>query len=632
MTIRRCIVFGLCISFFVLMGKPGPALPSRDRVKRVMKKKSPSHPRLFQNMFNVERLRRKVAADPLLKKTYDHVLTAADRMLDKPRIERELTGKRMLGVSRRALKRVVFLAFSYRMTGEEPYRDRAVKTMRAAASFSNWNPDHFLDVSEMTAALAVGYDWLYPTLGETTRKTLRDAIIENGLTPSMEGGWWVDTTNNWNQVCHGGLTLGALAVMEDAPKLARRVITRAVRNVPRAMQQYRPDGAYPEGPNYWTYGTTYNVLFLSGLTSVLDTTFKLSQNEGFMRSASYYLHVTGSTGSLFNYSDGGADAGVTPVVYWFSRKRDRPELLWWEVRRLTSFLERQDERRSPGPGLLPFLLIWAPADLAVEKPERKHWKGDGRTPVAFHRSGWTDDATYVGMKGGAPETNHGHMDVGSFVLDAEGVRWATDLGGQDYNSLEQKNVDLWSMDQISERWNVFRLNNFSHNTLVVNGEKQRVYGYGHLYEFVRRPPDPHTIVNISSAYEGQLKQALRGVSLRADGTVLLQDHLEAPSRPVTVRWGMATRGAVRGEGDPGVTLKRKGKRLRLQVLRPECVTLEVHSVADPPNAFDAPNPGVRMIGFRIRLNAGSTGRIAVHFVPGSGSTPRPVSLQPLERW
>jgi hypothetical protein len=33
--------------------------------------------------------------------------------------------------------------------------------MLAAAAFSDWNPSHFLDVAEMTAALAIGYDWLY---------------------------------------------------------------------------------------------------------------------------------------------------------------------------------------------------------------------------------------------------------------------------------------------------------------------------------------------------------------------------------------------------------------------------------------------------------------------------------------
>ncbi len=31
------------------------------------------------------------------------------------------------------------------------------------------------------------------------------------------------------------------------------------------MKDYGPDGPYAEGYGYWSYGTTYNVLFLSGL-------------------------------------------------------------------------------------------------------------------------------------------------------------------------------------------------------------------------------------------------------------------------------------------------------------------------------------------------------------------------------
>ena len=31
--------------------------------------------------------------------------------------------------------------------------------MLTAARFEDWNPSHFLDVAEMTFALAIGYDW-----------------------------------------------------------------------------------------------------------------------------------------------------------------------------------------------------------------------------------------------------------------------------------------------------------------------------------------------------------------------------------------------------------------------------------------------------------------------------------------
>lgn len=73
--------------------------------------------------------------------------------------------------------------------------------------------------------------------------------------------------------------------------------------------------------------------------------------------------------------------------------------------------------------------------------------------------------------------NHGHMDIGSFVMDAGKERWAMDFGSQGYESLESKKVDLWNMKQNSQRWQVLRYNNFYHNTLTFDDELQRVEGY-----------------------------------------------------------------------------------------------------------------------------------------------------------
>jgi len=91
------------------------------------------------------------------------------------------------------------------------------------------------------------------------------------------------------------------------------------------------------------------------------------------------------------------------------------------------------------------------------------------------RSSWTDpNATYLAIKGGSPGVSHGHMDVGSFIIDAAGWRWAVDLGPESYNKIESRGMDLWDRSPGAERWTIFRYNNFSHNTLVVNGQPQHV--------------------------------------------------------------------------------------------------------------------------------------------------------------
>ena len=87
----------------------------------------------------------------------DSVIVAfSDAVLAKPPVTRDFIGRRLLGTSREALKRIFWLSFTYRLHGGEAYARRAVDEMLAVSAFKDWNPAHFLDVAEMTMAAAIG--------------------------------------------------------------------------------------------------------------------------------------------------------------------------------------------------------------------------------------------------------------------------------------------------------------------------------------------------------------------------------------------------------------------------------------------------------------------------------------------
>lgn len=638
---RRVLAVVLCLAALATLAGRQTLLASRTTRDRASSARPPidreevvarlaampaTHPRLLLTPAAEVALKARIAADPVLQRMLADLVAEADRQLTTPPVERVLIGRRLLDKSRTALSRVLHLSLAWRLTGKPAYLDRARAELTAVAQFADWNPSHFLDVAEMTTAVGFGYDWLYRGLDEPTRALLRTAIVEKGLKASLTNDSWTKTTNNWNQVCNAGMTVGALAVAESARELAADLVTRAVNTVPISMHEYAPDGAYPEGPAYWDYGTSFNVLLISALDSTLGTDFGLAALPGFMATADYFLHVVGPSGFYFNYSDAGRGGrGASPALYWFAARRHAPYLLWnvWPALQATTGSGGRTRDR-----LEPLVMVWIGADHpAPPAPTALSWTGGGPNPVAFHRTAWDRDATFVAFKAGSPGLNHAHMDVGAFVMDALGVRWADDLGSQDYNSLESRGVDLWNRAQASGRWNVFRIGASSHNILQVDGQPQLVDG--HATFTVTKAG--RTVADLAGVYAGQLAAVQRGVALLGDGTVRVQDESTMRDTPADVRWAMVTRATVR-LGAPGTAvLEQAGQTLAFRVLEPAGVNLEIFATDPPPAATDAANPETRQVGFRIRANAGASRRVVVQLEPG-GPRARPVPIVPLREW
>ncbi len=597
-----------------------------------------SHPRLLASREELLSLRAAVDEDPLRSALKEAIIEQAEMIWNLPPVERKLRGRRLLAQSRVCLKRVVGLSMAFFLSGDPEHVRRCERELLAAARFEDWNPSHFLDVAEMTLALAIGYDWLYNELSETVRREIRQAIIEKGVSLPFdtEHNRWVQARNNWGQVCHGGLTAGALAVLEHEPELAARTIHSALQNVTHSMQAYAPRGSYPEGPAYWAYGTSYNVLLIEVLESVLGTDFGLSRAPGFRETGQYLSLVTGPSGQFFNYSDGAARRGPEAVLFWFADRYGRPEWLLGEPGRLRTWIDRLDaERAASAAGrMLPLALLWMDREPDIQTIRTPlHWQSRGETPIAVHRSSWTDpDAIYIGLKGGSPSGNHGQMDIGSFVLDAGGVRWASDLGAEGYHGIESRGMDLWNRAQDSDRWTIFRQGNQGHNTLVIDQQPQRVSGRAMMIRFSEDSAFPHSVVDMSSVYTGQAESVLRGVALIDSQEVLIQDQLSGLRPGSRVRWGMITPGSPQVLEGSRVELRQEDSTLTLEILSPQAAAWRIIDIASPRNEWDSPNPGFRMLAFESIAPESGRLRLAVLAKPGASIRKRDFRLQPLEEW
>jgi len=386
------------------------------------------------------------------------------------------------------------------------------------------------------------------------------------------------------------------------------LLAQALAGLPAAIATYAPDGAWPEGPAYWEYGTLYLVSALAALSSALGTDFGLSDAPGLSTTGRFRLHVTGPTGLFFNFSDASPRSGDSPMLFWLARRYDDPVLA---VAAREAAMGRSSARD----------LLWydgrgTATDLAALPLDARYQA----TSLAFFRSAWNDkDALYVAFKGGDNAANHSHLDLGTFVLDALGQRWAIDLGRDGYSLSGYFG---------RKRWTYYRLRTEGHNTLTFGGENQPVDAVAPIVAFQSSNDSGHAIVDLAAAYRGAgVTAARRGVALfDRRRRVMIQDEIAADA-PVTPVWAMHTRAEVHA-AVARATLSQGGATLAARILAPAGATFGVEPVdlAKPQKATD----GVSKLVVHL-LDPGTTRRIVVVFAPGAADAGT-ADVVPLDEW
>ena len=614
--VGRLICFFL-VAFTVVQSvraQGNPAQTSKGDVALRIQRITKEHPRLFLDAAGFDALKTNLSTFAEGRMALDRLLFEADCAVAEKPLTRTMEGRRLLGVCRDALHRMTVLALAYRLTHKPAYLERASRDLESVCAFKDWNPSHFLDVAEMTLAVSVCYDWLYADLESGLRARVAEVILQKGLLTSMKHTGWVKAKNNWGQVCHAGMMAGAFALAESHPDLAAEIVHRAIVHLPGPMKaSFSPNGSYPEGPGYWSYGTDFNVLAIELLQTLLKSDFGLMSIPGFVETADYMNFVTGPSGKTFNYADGGMGRGPGCAVWWFARTLKRPDLLVAAERDL---LVQYCQRRSKGGDrLFAFFIAWlqpGAEDGQIKTP--LCWSPGGMVPIVILRSSWNPtNSVFFGLKAGAPNAPHGHMDAGSFVYDARGIRWAYDLGPESYNGIEQRGMNLWDAKQDSDRWKIFRLNNYSHNALILNAALQCATGCATVTAFSPEK-EPTATIDLAPIYPG-VKTATRQATLRANSVLLLSDRLSGIAAGTRIRWQMMTRATVDTSRKGVATLREQGETLTLKASCASDVTWFEEDASKPKAEWDSANKGYRLVGFETVAPQNGSVSIDVQFIP-----------------
>jgi hypothetical protein len=592
--------------------QPEPEIQLTGILKTLQKE----HPRLLLTDVRLQELKTLSTTDSNLKKYAADVVAQADKDIFKSPIQHVLIGPRLLDKSRECLSRVYNLAFAYRWTENPKYLAAALANMKNVCAFADWNPSHFLDVAEMSHAVAIGYDWLYNKMDQASRDQIKTGLIKLGLNEGQKAyaanAWWAKVDHNWNQVCNSGLTIGALSIAETDPDIALTIVPKAVENLPYALKSYGPDGVWGEGPGYWGYATDYTAYGISALQTALGSDFNLTKLPGMNLTGYFPIYSAGPTGYMLNYADAGEKSklGAPHPDFWLAG-----------VYNNNHFSDFVIDQLSNATANVYDVIWYRPyANSAAKRELDKYFEGS--VALYFSRSSWTDaNALWIGLKAGYNKVNHAHLDLGNFEMDALGVRWVRDLGSDDYNL-----PDYFG----SKRYTYYRLQSLSHNVPVLNGKDQREDATSKFIKHSESSAEPFAILDFTEAYKDFASKAQRGMKVvDTRKSILIQDEFVL-TKSAEVVWGITTDATVQIISPKQAELTLNGQKLTAKILSPADAAFNVASAQQV--APQKLNTGVSRLLAKVPSTIGNV-TVSVLLAPQwPGSTTNTTSVQPLSEW
>lgn len=505
--------------------------PTGEQMLSDLRKTNPNnaHPRIMATAADIAKIKEDAKTDKNLAQWIEYSTRSGKGVLDQPTVEYVETPagetSSLLEVSRAAWPKMVSCGYIYQMTGDVRYAERAYKEIEAVCNFPDWHPDHFLDTGEMAFGVAFAYDWCYDAFTDEQRKFIEDSLYKYIITPAVTAyngtaatshnrSGWTKVTTNWNAVCNGGAIMAAAVMSEDTPyeEDIKYLMGQIVLSLEKGVRDYAPDGGYAEGPGYWEFGTNYMVRGLAAMQSAFGTDYGLSKFPGVLDTGYYATYIDGPLGT-FNYSDSGSGHLDLSTSMWFAKNAKDKNLATLRYQKLMS---------SPANATMMDVLFFDP-DLigdTTHLAKDVEFKGIG---TAILRTSWTDSSTvWTGIHGGNNFSNHGNLDAGTFMLDANGVRWFVDLGGDSYSLPGY----FGSQGLIS----YYRKRAEGQNTILVNPDDyadQNMSAITDIVKFESKEKGGFAILDMKDALGvSKVDSAKRGLMLTSNRrSVVLQDEV-----------------------------------------------------------------------------------------------------------
>lgn len=532
-----------------------------------------SHPKIYVSDF--DDIREKIENDELAANWYKAIKSNADSLLLAEPEPYAPESDILTNTHRRIRNKLYVLSFIYAIEENPVYKERALLEIRNADNYPSWHPNNFLGVAEISGGIAVAYDWMYNGMTEEERAYIKGVLLNKSLylgALSYEGisdVFFVTADSNWNFVCNGGMVLCALAISGEHPQLADYIFNNAAESLPYATEiTFAPQGASPEGPGYWEYAANNFLNMIAAIDSAtggkkIPEKFDFSNTVGIADTLDFPIATHSSVGR-FNYGDNVPAYGKKMSLYnayWMAEKYNRPEYAKYQMQTRDLLGDYSDMWE------VVLKLMWYNpsilADSDSEFPLDKFYVHDNGPNIVTMRSAWEDEL-YVGMQGGVNRASHSFLSLGTFIVDALGERWATQIGQGNYRW-----EGYFAMDD--QRWTYYNCHTEGQNCVVLNPDKdpqQNLSAVAKTIDHYSSTDESYGVLDLTSAYEESVEKYYRGAKLfDSKNKLVIQDDIVAKEPIKNGYWFMHTDAKVFIDEDgKSALLVKNGKKMHLQIV------------------------------------------------------------------
>ncbi len=478
-----------------------------------------------------------------------------------------------------ASDRLIAFSLLYRVTGDKRYCERAAGEAEGLSSLSDWSASSVTALGSVSLGMAIAYDWCHHAWSEARKAVVERGMLRNGLRVGLD--YYLGKRKIWIPGGTAGAVVGtgmlalSLALCDIYPETSHRLLDRIPANLEQSFAAYAPDGGYAEGVGACAKSFRSLSLAVAMLTKACGSDYGLFSAPGFSAGA-YFLTLCETHNGVWNYHNGAAVGADTSMHSWISLRTSDATPAWMRRRQLLT-----GEKK-----VHPFDILFF---YDVDDEMELHLPLDAvyrRAGLAMMRSGWGEEASFLGLHGGENSAVNGDLDAGSFLLEMGGVRFFCETGGVEEMSLAQ------------------RRRAEGQNTLTVNPAKaptpdQSPMASAPFLSLKSLPETAYAVVDMTATHP-KILRAKRGLMLSERRTVAVVQDEVTLKEPGTILWTAYTSAAVTlCSGGRAAKLTKEGKTLLCKIGGVGGVKLE----STPVEGTELSRLSIRITGKeRIRLS------------------------------